>query len=168
MAPLISSQIASGNREQLQRLVHRAVAMVFVPSLIVAVVLLALNRWILDLFGSEFLAGSTPLFVLVIGQLVNALTGPVGFLLSLSGHERRSTTVYGCCTLLNVGLNLVLISRFGMTGAAVATSVSLAIANLWLTVLVVRHLKIMPIPFLPAFLVKHDSDSGAETFDDRS
>jgi O-antigen/teichoic acid export membrane protein len=148
VAPLISGQIAGGDRQRLQRLVHLAAAMVFIPSLVVAVVLLALNQWILGLFGTEYLAARNPLFVLVIGQLVNALTGPVGFLLSLGGHERSSTMVYGWCALMNIGLNALLIAQFGITGAAVATSFSLAVANLWLTVLVVRHLRIMPIPFL--------------------
>jgi O-antigen/teichoic acid export membrane protein len=148
VAPLISGQIAEGDRARLQRLVHLAAAMVFIPSLIVAVVLLSLNQWILGLFGAEYLAARNPLFVLVIGQLVNALTGPVGFLLSLGGHERRSTMVYGWCALMNIGLNVVLISQFGITGAAVATSVSLAAANLWLTALVIRHMRITPIPLL--------------------
>ena len=167
VAPLISGKIASGEREGLQRLVHLAAAMVFVPSLIVAVVLLSLSQWILGLFGPEYLDGQVALSVLVIGQLVNALTGPVGFLLSLGGHERRSTWVYGWCMLLNVVLNVVLISRYGITGAAAATSISLAIANLWLAVLVVRHLGIMPIPLLSVRGSKPLSETGADDFDER-
>lgn len=150
VAPLISGQKALGDRARLQRISQVAAALVFFPSLIVAVVLLVFSRWVLGLFGDEYVAGQTALSVLVIGQLINALTGPVGFLLSLGGYERQSTKVYGYCSLLNVALNYICISRYGMTGAAVATSASLIIANVWLAVLVVKHLGIMPIPLMRA------------------
>lgn len=154
VAPLISGQGALDNRARLERISHIAAALVFFPSLLVAVVLLVFRHWVLGLFGDEYVAGQTALSVLVIGQLINAVTGPVGLLLSLGGHERRSTTVYGCCALFNVLLNCICIPRFGMTGAAVATSSSLIVANVWLAILVVKHMGIMPIPLLPRSRLK--------------
>jgi len=149
VAPLVSSRHARGDREGLQRVSRFAVQLVFWPSLIVAVFLLAFSEWVLRLSGPEFVEGKNALFVLVVGQMINALTGPVGILLSLSGRQKLSTKVYGCCATLNILLNLLFIPAFGMTGAAFATAISLIIANLWLAVLVVRQMGIMPVPWLP-------------------
>jgi O-antigen/teichoic acid export membrane protein len=149
VAPMVSTRHARGDREGLQRVCRFAVQLVFWPSLVVAVFLLVFSEWVLRLSGPEFVEGQTALFVLVIGQLFNALTGPVGVLLALSGRQKLSTRVYGCCAALNILLNVLFIPAFGMTGAAFATATSLIIANLWLAILVVRQMGIMPVPWLP-------------------
>ena len=82
---------------------------------------------ILGLFGTDFKAGATCIAILVIGQLVHNAGGGAHTILLMSGRSR--TVMWNTVTLgvILVGLNAVLIPRFGMVGAAAATSGSLVI-----------------------------------------
>ena len=97
---------------------------------------------VLTLFGEGFSVGRWALMILVLGQLVNAGMGPVGHLMNLTGHGRQSAVVYGTAAGVNVILNLLLIPRMGLEGAAVATAFSMVLWNLWLFVLVQRKVGI--------------------------
>lgn len=141
-APMIASLHAKNDRASLQQLVSRAARWTFWPSLAVAVVIVGASGPVLDLFGPEFQTARVALVILATGQLVNASMGPVGHLMNLTGHGKRSAVVYGVAAALNVVLNAVLIPRYGIAGSAVATAVAMATWNVWLFLLVRRHLGI--------------------------
>jgi len=107
----------------------------------------------LSAFGNDFYEGRVPLMILGIGQFVNAFTGSVGFLLSMTGHER---TLVGCSIvglLVNLFLGILLVPSMNAIGAAIATAVSLIISNTLLSILVFKKLKILPTAIGP-LLVK--------------
>ena len=85
---------------------------------------------ILSLFGAEFTAGATVLRILALGQLVNVATGSVGFLLSMTGHERLLRNNVLVAAVVALGGGVALIPPFGLIGAAVATAAGMAIQNL--------------------------------------
>jgi len=103
---------------------------------------------VMGLFGSQFRQGGVVLSILAVGQFVNVATGSVGYLLMMSGNERilRNNLVY--VAVINLLLNLLLIPRFGVTGAAVATTVSVAFQNLYASYQVYRKINILTIPWL--------------------
>jgi O-antigen/teichoic acid export membrane protein len=80
--------------------------------------------------------------VLLIGQIVNAAAGSVGWLILLSGRQRVAARVYGSVALIHLALLAVLIPVFGMIGAAAATTVTMCLWNVWLHAEVVRGLDI--------------------------
>ena len=79
-----------------------------------------------------------------MGQAINAITGPVGLLLSMTGRQKSSTTVYVSTSILHVLLNLIMIHFWGMVGAAVATSISIIVCSCSLAWLVKRDMGINP------------------------
>jgi O-antigen/teichoic acid export membrane protein len=97
--------------------------------------LVVLGTTVLGWFGEEFTGGALALQVLLVGQVVNALCGSVGTVLLMIGRERELGIVSAASAVLNVVLNLVLIPRLGIVGAALASSASLVLFNV---VLVVR------------------------------
>jgi O-antigen/teichoic acid export membrane protein len=62
-------------------------------------------------------------------SLVNAITGSVGYLLAMSGHEKDYCNVVLVSGSLAVILALVLTPWFGATGAAIATALAVASQN---------------------------------------
>ncbi len=84
----------------------------------------------LKLFGNGFEEGKYALIFLCLGQLVNLGTGSVGYLLTMTGKEKAALQTQGIAVVLNVILNFILIPRWGINGAAVATSLSIAGLNL--------------------------------------
>lgn len=143
-APLIARLHAGGEHAELQRLVRLVARGIFAATLPVALLILFFGRELLTLFGPEFAEGYIVLAILVGGQLVNALSGPVGYLLTMTGHQRTALRVVGGAALLNLTLNALLIPRFGMLGAAVATAMSLASWNLLMLRAVRQKLDLHP------------------------
>jgi O-antigen/teichoic acid export membrane protein len=75
----------------------------------------------------------------VVGHGVNVLTGPVGMVLVMTGHEKIMRNNVLAAGAVNIGLNLILVPKLGALGAAVATAVSLALVNGLSLVQVRRH-----------------------------
>ncbi len=129
-APLISEFHSAKSREELQGLVSRVAKLIAGISAPVLLGLLILGPWILALFGEEFKTAYLALVLLTLGQAVNASTGPVGFLLTMTGHERKGLQIVTISLVVNILLNVPGIYFFGISGAAGATSVSIVVRNL--------------------------------------
>lgn len=116
-------------------------------SLPVALGLVILGDWVLSIFGPDFPEGYAALVILVAAQLVNALAGSVGFLMTMTGHERQAAFIMAVSVVVNLALNAVLIPRFGIEGAAVATAFTTVLWNALMFLFVHRQLRINSTAF---------------------
>ena len=91
------------------------------------ILIFILGRPLLLLFGPQFGEGYPLLYILAIGLLVRASIGPAESLLTMAGQQGICSLIYTATFLVNVALNLLLIPRFGLMGAATATSTALII-----------------------------------------
>lgn len=80
-------------------------------------------------FGGEYVSGALALSVLSVGFFTHAIVGPNGNTLTSVGRTRTIMYDNIAIAVTNVSLNLVLIPRYGLVGAAVATSVSYGLLN---------------------------------------
>ncbi len=154
-APMIADLYHQGERQRLNDLYRAATRWGLLLCLPLAVVLLLNPEGILRLLlPVEFATGALPLRILMLGQLVNLVTGAVGYLLVMSGRQNWWLTASALAVAVNIALNIVLIPRAGLVGAAVATAV--ALAGLFVSGLVmVRHsMKLWPYgkDYLPLIL----------------
>jgi O-antigen/teichoic acid export membrane protein len=139
-APLFSEFEAKGDRAGLQRLATVSAQWVFWPTLVIAGGLALLAPHVLGLFGPSFVAARGTLLILLIGQLVSAGCGAVGYLLSMTGHQNDMARVYGITSVLNLLACYAGTRAFGLAGAACATTISLAAWNVWLHHLTVKRI----------------------------
>lgn len=130
---------SAGRRERLNR-VYTAVTrwVTYLTVLGLAFVIVYADD-VLSVFGTTARSAQVVLVVLAFGQTLSAITGPTGFLLIMSGHERLQLANNVMVALLNLVLNIVLIQVYGIIGAAVATGLSLALLNA-LRLVEVQHL----------------------------
>lgn len=142
ISPVAARLHANGERQALQRVVRRATRVTSVASLAGAGVMLVWSRQLLGLFGAEFVVGAVALWVLVLGQVVNAAAGPAILLLNMTGHQRSSARILAASAILNLVLNAILIPFFGYLGAALATTTTMIIWNILAVVAVWRKLRI--------------------------
>jgi len=142
LGPDVSSLHAQGRTRQLQRVVTGFAWVNLLWSLSVSAVLIVFGHWILLLFGEEFALAQTALTILSVGQLMNGAMGSASLLLVMTGHERDAAVGLGISAVLNIILNALLIPRWGLEGAAVATASSMIAWNLLLAVLVYIRLRI--------------------------
>lgn len=144
-SPLIAQYHARGEPGQLQKLATSAIQVIAFIAIPLALGLAGFGYWIVVwLFGPEYANAYPVLVVLVLGQLVNALAGSVGLLMTMTGHHRPATYLVGAAAGINVILNLALIPPFGMMGAAIATAGTKVLWNGLLILAVAKYLGIDP------------------------
>jgi len=156
-APLFSELEAKKDRVTLQRFVALSTQWVFWPTLFIAAGLALLAPYVLGLFGPHFVTARGALLVLLLGQLVNAACGSVGYLLSMTGHQDDTAKVYGITSVVNVCLCYASTRVFGLVGAASATTVSMVVWNVWLYRLTRKRLGIRASAL--AFFARADADT---------
>ena len=135
VAHRFSEYHATGDRARLAEFVAASVRWTFWPSLAAAVVVLALGRPLLWLFGPSFVDGYPLMFVLAAGLLARSAVGPAERLLNMLGEQRACAAVYAAAFAINLVLCIVLIPRIGVYGAAVATATALVSESILLFIL---------------------------------
>ncbi|NEP39290.1 MAG: flippase [Okeania sp. SIO2H7] len=146
-APAFATLYAQNDRRELQEVVSTVALWIFVPSVAIALCLTIFSQPILSLFGAEFVVASWELKILALGQLIDVMCGSVGYLMIMTGHQNQSFMVSGCCLSINLVLNAIAIPLLGRLGAAIATAFTLIVWNVWMSILVVRHIQINPSIF---------------------
>lgn len=141
-APLIAQLHAQQRHLELQRLVRLGALATSSFAVMTGTLLLLLGKPALRLFGPAFVVSYGPLCVLVVAQIANSLTGSVGFIMTMTGHEKTAAKVTALAGGLNVILALLLIPRFGALGAAIATGIASITWNVILVILVQRRVEI--------------------------
>lgn len=153
VAPRFAALYRQGKMDALRELAQDSAKLVALTAVPYLLAVLLVPHWILGVFGSEFVAGSPALALLAIGQFVAAITGSVGFLLIMTGHERAMRNTTMAAAALNILLQLFLIPAFGFVGAAAATAASSVVSNLVAMMLVWHYLSIFTMP-LPNGIVR--------------
>lgn len=96
----------------------------------IALVFLLAPQEILAIFGAGFRAGTPVLLILLAGQVINYLTGPVGLIVSMAGWSRMQLVNMSVSVLIQIVIALLLVPRLGATGAAIANTSALITLNL--------------------------------------
>jgi O-antigen/teichoic acid export membrane protein len=142
--------IAHSEPDKLAGFARETAAWTFWPSLVMALVVLALGKPMLMLFGPGFDAGYPLLFLLVAGVVARAAVGPCESLLTMSGNQNICALVYAMTLAFNIGLSVLLIPQFGLWGAAIATALAMMFEAGALAFTVWRKLGIVMAIFAPA------------------
>jgi len=90
-------------------------------------------------FGREFAPMDLPLQILLVGALFGSIIGAVGSALSSTRFVNVLFKLVGLTLICNIVLNVLLIPRFGITGAAIANSVTI-FANFLLGLYIIQRL----------------------------
>jgi O-antigen/teichoic acid export membrane protein len=109
-----------------------------------AFVMIVFAQPIMRIFGRDFAAGWPILVIGTCGQLVNCGVGSVGFLLLMSGNQRRLVRVQAIMAVIMVALSIWLVPLWGAWGAAVAAAITNIGVNIWNLIEVNSALRISP------------------------
>lgn len=130
VAPRFANLYRNSDMLGLERLAIKSVKLISLFALPVIGGMLIIPSFLMGLFGSEFIEGAALLRILAIGQFINAMTGSVGFLLMMSGHERDMRNVTLLSGALALLLTWFLTVQFDIVGAAIGTAIAVATQNL--------------------------------------
>ncbi|MGH9685850.1 MAG: flippase [Candidatus Acidiferrales bacterium] len=125
-----ASLYAAGDLARLQRLATRIARITLLASLPLAILFIGFGHWfLLYCYGAQYVHAARALAILSVGQLVNIGMGLNSVLLMMTGHERDAATAIAVSAIFNIGLNLLLVPRWGLEGAAISTASSLVLLN---------------------------------------
>lgn len=130
-SPTIADLHTRGEQELLGRLFQTLTKWILAFTLPLATVVIVFAKPLMHIFGHEFEAGWIVVVIGTVGQLINCGTGSVGYLLLMSGNQNRLIKVHATMTAVMVLLNILLIPRWGILGAAVAAAVTTIGTNAW-------------------------------------
>jgi O-antigen/teichoic acid export membrane protein len=85
---------------------------------------------ILTVFGHSYRAGDTVLVILSLAMLLATACGQVDMVLVTTGRSSWSLVNGLLAVVINVGLDVLLIPRYGITGAAIGWAAAIAVTNL--------------------------------------
>jgi len=93
------------------------------------------KRIILLIFGTEYMNSIFPLQILIWSSVFIFMSQPFGNLLNCLNKQAIVTKITGICVVLNVTLNLILIPKYSLIGASIATVLtefgSLTLCFIW-------------------------------------
>ena len=143
IAPLISELYYGGKKDQLQRILTKTVRFIFIIGLMISIGYWVLGNFLISLFyGHEYLPAYLPLVILSFGQLVNVGAGSVGNVLNMTGYQNDTVKGQVIAAISSVALNILLVPKYGLNGAAVATAGSFLIWNMVLLYFVKKRTKL--------------------------
>ena len=149
-APKFAEMFRKNDIVGFKKVVHQSTKIIFWTSVPLIAIFFIFPEFFLSLFGEEFKIGVTAFIFLSCGRLVSSFSGSVGNILQMTGNQNIYALILFFGAILNVLLNLILIPRYGINGAAIASMSSLITWNLSMVLAVRQKLGFYTfyVPFL--------------------
>lgn len=142
--PIVSELHAAGDLKNLKRFFQTMTKWTLTFSLPFFLLILFFARPILSVFGDSYVSGSLGLIILAGNDLFGAAVGICGVMITMTGNTKLNILNAAIRSILLAALSVVLIPRWGVVGAALATTVSLSVVNLILMLEVFLLFRILP------------------------
>ncbi len=128
-APYFSNYYFENKIKKLKRTFIMATFYMLLIAFPLYLIIISFPREILSVFGEEYQSAYIALIILASAQLFNTLTGPVYFMLGMTGHERSRRNIIIITAVISLVSSFILIPRHGLYGATIATAIGLLLQN---------------------------------------
>ena len=128
--PKFSELFHAGKMEALIKIAQKSSKLVFWVSVPIIIVFIFFGKFMLSIFGDEFVKGYPVLILLALGKFVNGIAGSVGSFLNMTGHQKVFNRIVIIGGVTNIVFNFILIPKYGILGAAIASMISIILWNL--------------------------------------
>ncbi|MDR6299814.1 flippase [Mesonia maritima] len=130
LAPKISNLYKKGDKASYKKLIRFSTNLNFIITILIVGIIIVFNKWLLGIFGDEFKTGTTALVILSIIYIVNSASGSVGIVMQMTGYQKQYRNIAFIALMINLLLNFSLIPIYGISGAAIASVISLSFLNI--------------------------------------
>jgi O-antigen/teichoic acid export membrane protein len=129
MQPYLSRMLARDDRVAAESIFQTSTSWLMALAWPAYLVSAAVAPLMLSVFGAGYGAGETTLVILSLTMLVATACGPTDIVLLMAGRSGLSLLNNFAALVVDIGLNLVLIPRYGITGAAISWACALVVRN---------------------------------------
>jgi len=148
VGPKISFFFSNDKMTELKRFIQNTSKLVFFISLPIFLLIIIFASPILNFFGENFQKGYSALLFLSVCQFLFVITGFVDLILNMTGHQKIFGKITIISAMLNVVLNAILIPKYGINGAAMATGFTIVLNNFIGLIYIKKKLEILTV-YLP-------------------
>ncbi|MBM4055024.1 MAG: flippase [Planctomycetes bacterium] len=153
-APKFAQFYGNGDIKSLAKLAQQVTKLIFWITTPVLVMFFVFPSFFLKIFGEEFQLGKNALIMMTAGQLVNTMTGPVAYILNMTGKQKIFRNIMFFVAIVNITLNLVFIPKYGINGTAFSNMVSVMLLNILLFVAVRYYYHFYTFSIVNVFTLK--------------
>jgi O-antigen/teichoic acid export membrane protein len=127
--PFVTQLIQRDDRSGLESVLRTATRWTVLLSAPALALLAVEGDGVLNLLHQHSSSGGEAVVILSAAFLVDSLTGPVGHVLTMSGRSGLNFATSTAALVVNIGLNVLLIPRWGMRGAALSWALVIVALN---------------------------------------
>lgn len=145
IASFMAGDIRMGRPDLARKKYKQATLLMVAVGVIPVLLCVFIPGWILGfVFGPDFAVAGPALAIMAVGQAIALLCGPVGALLVMSGKEKLLLWQALAAFFIVAVLSIILIPRYGLTGAAIAYAVTIGFRKLMALFLALRLIVSQP------------------------
>ncbi|QLC22456.1 oligosaccharide flippase family protein [Parasphingopyxis sp. CP4] len=130
LAPTMAELWQKEAIDELKATVRRSTMLSTLSTTAIVGTIMLASPWILAAFGPEFQQYNYLLYWIGAAQIVNAAAGAGPMLLAMAGRMRDRLAVQAVTLIVQAGIGLALIERFGAEGAAIALITAILVWSL--------------------------------------
>lgn len=144
--PLITKYFSQKKYSLIKEVSKQVGKWIFIFGLPILIILILFPGAIINLFfGKEYIAAQNVLRILAIGGMFSAFTFLLTDIMSMAGKSKLIFFNILITSIINVFLDIILIKRYGIEGAAIATTSVLIIWTLALFIEVKHYVHFVPL-----------------------
>jgi O-antigen/teichoic acid export membrane protein len=128
-SPIIADVYHRGGIELMKSLLLTITRWIVLLTLPVLAWLLISGEGVLSIFGEEFVRGYVALVVLAAAQLFDSAAASVSSCLAMTKFQRFNVYNILVMAVVSAALNILLVPRMGILGAAIATGAAIVLVN---------------------------------------
>lgn len=136
--PMIAAAFHRNDVIELARIARLSARVSTLFAVALALLIAVLGRPLLGTFGPGFADAYPALLIMLAGGGISSVTGSVGHLMTMTGHQRSALIIFAGAFAVSVVINVALIPALGAVGSALASSAALVAWNLAMTIYVRR------------------------------
>lgn len=140
--PKIADYYKHNKTNKLKETISFSSKLIFLTSLPLFLVLLIFPHQLLSVFGEEYIEGKTVLRILLCAQFTNAITGLVGPIFQMTGHQRKLQVYILLSLLLNIVTSLILVNFYKLEGVAIGSAIGMVTWNIMGAVFIYRKMRL--------------------------
>ena len=151
-SPLISKSLKEGNIAHIKEIYQKSALLQVVSGAFLLAGVWSCADALFDLMpknGDVYRQGKNVILILGLSRLIDMATGANAEIITYSEHYRFNFKSLLVLAVLNITLNFWLVPTsglgLGITGAALATLISILVVNLWRLVFIYEKFKIQPL-----------------------
>ena len=147
-APQYSKDFKKNDINNINITARKTSSILFWLSLPIIISIIIFSEKILSFFGNDFIQGAPILQILAIGQIINFSSGSVGYLLLMTGHEKKLRNLtLGIC-IFQISTLLIFVPQYNIYAAAIISTITIALKNMISVYLAYKYIGVLSLPLI--------------------